>query len=52
MSFKTKGIEFAVFYLCKSKELVNNDVEALRQRGIMVNTISLADDIRLVLGGS
>ncbi|HYE09533.1 MAG TPA: DUF58 domain-containing protein [Patescibacteria group bacterium] len=52
LGFKAKGIEFAVVYLCRSKELVNNNVEALRQRGILVNTISLNDDIRLVLGGS
>jgi uncharacterized protein (DUF58 family) len=51
LAFKAKGIEFAVIYLCRSKELVNNDVEALKQRGIMVSTVSLADDIRLVLGG-
>lgn len=52
LGFKAKGIEFAVVYLCRSKDLVNNNVEALRQRGIMVNTLSLADDVRLVLGGS
>jgi uncharacterized protein (DUF58 family) len=51
MGFKAKGIEFAVVYLCRSKDLVNNNVEALKQRGIMVNTLSLADDVRLVLGG-
>lgn len=51
-SFKAKGIEFAVIYLCKNKELINPDVEALKHRGIMVNTISLSDDVRLALGGS
>ena len=52
MGFKAKGIEFAVVYLCLNKEIVNSNVEALRYRGIMVNTLSLADDVRLVLGGS
>jgi len=51
-SFKAKGIEFAIVYLCRNKELVNSNVEALKQRGITVNTISLADNIRLALGGS
>lgn len=51
MSFKAKGIEFAVIYLCRSRELVNTNVEALKQRGIMVNTVALTDDLRLVLGG-
>jgi uncharacterized protein (DUF58 family) len=51
-SFKSKGIEFAVIYLCRNREIANPDVEALKQQGIMVNTISLADDIRLALGGS
>jgi uncharacterized protein (DUF58 family) len=51
MGFKAKGIEFAVVYLCRSKDLVNNNVEALKQRGIMVNALSLGDDVRLVLGG-
>jgi uncharacterized protein (DUF58 family) len=52
MGFKAKGIEFAVVYLCRNKEFVNSNVEALKQRGIMVNTLSLDDDLRLVLGGS
>lgn len=52
LAFKAKGIEFAVVYLCRSRDMVNNDVEALKQRGILVSTVSLTDDIRLVLGGS
>jgi uncharacterized protein (DUF58 family) len=52
LGFKAKGIEFSVIYLCRSKDAVNSNIEALKQRGIMVNTLSLADDIRLVLGGS
>jgi uncharacterized protein (DUF58 family) len=51
LSFKAKGIEFSVVYLCHSKDYVNSNVEALKQRGIMVNTLCLADDVRLVLGG-
>jgi uncharacterized protein (DUF58 family) len=51
-AYKTKGIEFAVVQLCQSKELINNNIEALKKRGITVNTITPANDIRLVLGGS
>jgi len=52
LGFKAKGIEFTVIYLCSSKEPVNSNVEALKQRGIMVNTLSPVDDVRSVLGGS
>lgn len=52
LSFKANGIEFAVVYVCPNKELVNGNVEALRQRGIAVSTISHANDIKQVLGGS
>jgi uncharacterized protein (DUF58 family) len=52
LSFKAKGLEFAIYYICPDKTAVNANVEALKQRGIMVSTISLNDDIRLVLEGS
>lgn len=52
MSFKSKGIEFVVYYICRSKELTNSNVEALSKKGITVNSLSLTDDIRFVLGGS
>lgn len=52
LGLKSRGIEFTVIVLCHSKELVNSNVEALKHRGIMVSTLSLDDDVRLVLGGS
>ncbi len=52
MGFKSKGIEFVVYYICRSKELTNSNVDALSKKGITVNALSLTDDIRFVLGGS
>jgi uncharacterized protein (DUF58 family) len=52
LSFRAKGIEFVVYYICKSKELINSNADALSKKGIPVNSLSLTEDIRYVLGGS
>jgi len=52
LGFKAKGIEFAVVHISQNRELVDNNVEALKQRGIMVSTISSPEDVKRVLGGS
>ncbi|MFZ5351612.1 MAG: DUF58 domain-containing protein [Bacillota bacterium] len=51
LSYKAKGVGFVIVHLCENRDIVNNNVEALKQHGVVVYTVGIWDDIMQALGG-
>ncbi len=51
LTFKAKGIGFVLIYLCEDRNVLNNNIEILKEHNIKVYVLGLHDDLLQVLGG-